>query len=84
MPNGSNCALNHGAQLNSGVLYRITVINVQMTCQQYCYIPHVYENGNKVCLKAFASIKFIHAFIQPLLPFSLNPICIADMSFAHL
>ena len=35
MPNGSNYALNHGAQLNSYsgfINKRITVINVQMTC----------------------------------------------------
>ena len=38
---------------------RITVINVQMTCQQYI-IQDVYENGNKVCIIAFAQ-NFIHA-----------------------
>ena len=58
----SNCALVHEYKPNLQVgciQNRITVINVQMTCQQYI-IQDVYENGNKVCIKAFA-LNFIDA-----------------------
>ena len=62
MLNGSNCALVHEYTPNLQVgcnQNRIIVINVQMTCQQYI-IKDVYENGNKVCIKAFA-LNFIDA-----------------------
>ena len=62
MPKGSNCALvqEYKPNLQVGCIQkRITVINVQMTCQQYI-IQDVYENGNKVCIKAF-DLNFIDA-----------------------
>ena len=64
MLNGSNCPLNMRAlvEFNSGSSVfktELAVINVQMTCQQYI-IQDVYENGNKVCIIAFAQ-SFIDA-----------------------
>ena len=62
MPKGSNCALvyEYKPNLQVGCIYnRMTVINVQMTCQQYI-IQEIYENGKKVCIEAFAQ-NFIDA-----------------------
>ena len=64
MPNVYNCDLNHGEQI------RFHIVGVLK--QNYCYkcandmlaihyLPkEIYENGNKVCIKAFA-LNFIDA-----------------------
>ena len=56
MPNGSNCTLNHGAQLNSysGCIQTELLLYMCKWHVSNTLYKDVYENGNKVCIIAFA------------------------------